>query len=251
MILDAGGSFEARRTKEKQMKCSVLSLCAVAALAGCGGSSDTSGSMPDLGHTISCTSVRDTLLKPIDSRSTGAVSQVSQNGAVRTLFVDASAGGPTAAPNNPRLYLDLANGTAVDVTDKSAVTSTAWDLALKRPVIYTNGGDGGPGQGGATFLVGRDFDGVTAADAASVSTESFFDAQCNPKTDAVGDIETTFSGWYSYDDLTHVLTPVMGTFLVHGATGTLYKVAIDGYYAMPDGTMGMAGGKYLLRVAAL
>ncbi len=51
---------------------------------------------------------------------------------------------------------------------------------------------------------------------------------------------------------THALTPAAGTWLVRGGTGKLYKLAIQTYYANPDGTVGTGGGgTYALKIAAL
>jgi len=182
---------------------------------------------------------------------------------VTTLYVDASAGGISGTGNNPWTFIDLGAGAKAQVTDVTSITSTAWDLALKRAVLYTNGGSGGPGQGGAA-LIAKDFDAVTAADATGVTfgTERFFDDQCNPRTDATGSVATTFSvptdeaqyvyGWYTYDLSTNGLAPTPGTWLVRGAAGALYKLAIQTYYAEPDGSVGTGdGGTYAIKVKAL
>lgn len=185
--------------------------------------------------------------------SAGEVTVLSTAGTAKTLFVNASAGGTMAAAQNPWIYVDLKEGKRVDVTDPGSFTSTAWDLGIKRPLLRTNSGDGGPGQGGAVFLEGKTFDAVTAADAASatIATEQWFDAQCNLTTDPTGAIATTFAGWYDYDQATNKLTPHAGVFIVRGADGSLYKLAIDDYYANPDGTSGMAGGRYKIQVGPL
>jgi hypothetical protein len=207
-------------------------------------------SAPDMAHTQSCTAARDALLTPVDMVSPGAVSSVASTGEI---YVDASAGGINGAATHPRVYISLATGMAVAVTDVTAQQSTAWDLAIKRPVIFVNGGDGGPGDGASYFLPNRDFATVTAADVASATlvTESFFDSQCNPVLDPTGEVETTFSIWYNYDSVTHMLSPAPGTFIVRGATDILYKVAIDNYYGTSTGGTGTAGGRYLLRIAKL
>src|SRR5262245_39672281 len=66
--------------------------------------------------SISCETVRTTLLGPIASISTGLVEVTSDTAAaVIELRVDASAGGYMAAANNPYIYLSLANKARVDV----------------------------------------------------------------------------------------------------------------------------------------
>jgi hypothetical protein len=201
-----------------------------------------------------CTAASKQLLGPIDKVSSGAVTVLSDTNGVKKIYIDASAGGTSGEATRPRIYVELAGGTKVSVTDVSATTSTDWDLALKRPIIFTNDGDGGPGMGGAV-LVQKAFDAVTSADAAKLSTELFFDADCNPKTDQTGSVQTTMTSWYAYDQNTHGLSPAAGTWIVRGGTGTLYKLKFDTYYGTPQGAMGdpmtSIGGTFIIEVSAL
>jgi hypothetical protein len=199
-----------------------------------------------------CSSARDQLLLPIDKVSTGAVSIVSDTGGKKTIYVDASAGGLGNSAKNPRVYVDLSNGTAVPVTDKAAVSSTDWDLALKRAVIFSNSGDSGVGTGGAVQIkkavasVSDD-----EAKAASPAAESFFDADCNAKLDPTGAPATTFADWYDYDQTTNIPTPNPDvSYVVRGGTGKIFKVGIKAYDALPDGGSrnNTSTGFYLLEV---
>ncbi len=200
-----------------------------------------------------CTAALATLLKPIDSVSAGAVTVLASTGTTKTLYVDAMAGGSAASNTNPRIYLDLEKGARVDKTDKTAPLSTDWDLALKRPILFTNGGQAGAGQGGSVFLAGKAFADVVAADATgkSFGVERFVDDECNPLLDATGAVKTSFDGWYDYDSATNRLSPKLGTYLVKGAKGSVFKVQILSYYASPDGGTGMSGGAYVLQVGPL
>jgi hypothetical protein len=200
-----------------------------------------------------CTDSREQLLQPIDAISSGEVMVLAGSPAVRTVYLDASAGGTQAAGANPRLYLNLETATKVAVTDRTAPSSLDWDLAIKRPIVFTNSGDAGAGRGGAVFLEGKDFDAVTAADVAGkeLFAESFFESDCAPKVDATGAVKTSFDGWYDYDQTTNSLSPRHGTWIVRGATGGVHKVQILSYYGALDGGAGQSGGRYLLKVAAL
>lgn len=220
--------------------------------------SPTPGSSGDAGAEDSgappanaCTSARDQLLVPVDKVSTGQVTVVSTSGATRKIYVEAAAGGPQGASKNPRIYVDLAAGARVDVTDKTSLGSKAWDLALKRTVIFTNGGDGGSGQGGAVELT-KSFESVTSADAAKASAEVFFDADCNPQLDPINNPNTTFAGWYDYDAASNGVTPKNVTYVVRGGSGKLFKVKVLSFTANPDGTTTRAStGYFLLDVAEL
>jgi len=203
------------------------------------------------GSASMCTAALEQALGPIDTVSTGDVIVLATNGSTKTLYIDASAGGSQNQKTNPWIYLNLASTTKVQVTDKSAYGSTDWDLALKRPLIRTNSGDGGPGQGGAVFLDGAMFANVTSTDATGLLTEDWFDATCTLQTDPTGAIATTFAPWYDYDQATHALSPHPGVFVVRGGDGALYKLQILDYYATPQGGTGMTGGRYRIDVAPL
>jgi hypothetical protein len=200
-----------------------------------------------------CTAARESTLKPIDKVATQAVSIVEEDGATKLLYVDGSAGGTQLASRNPYVFVNLETGTKVAVTDKSALESTEWDLAIKRTIIFTNGGDGGPGTGGAA-RVDKAFAEVTDADSSKIATEKFFDEECNAILDQANFLTTTFSpDWYTYDEANNGVAPVEGiTYVVAGGTGKKYKVAIESYTGKPDGTTtSPSGGYFLIRIAPL
>lgn len=233
---------------------------AVATDSGSGSGEDTKAPL-DTGSPASdaaavetaptCTSARDTALKPVEKVSTGEVKTLDTSGDVKTLYVDASAGGSAMATSNPWIYVDLSTASRVDVNDKAALSDTSWDLAIKRPVLRSNSGDSGAGTGGAVLLAGKSFDAVTGAEAkaATPRAEDWFDDTCTAKTDPTGAIKTSFDGWYQYDSSTMKLTATAGTWIVRGARGALYKLEIQTYYANPDGTVGTTSARYKLRVA--
>lgn len=227
--------------------------------AGCGdggGEGESGGGGGAGGAPVnSCPAERAEVLGPVDAASTGEVTVLSDEGGVKTLYIDASAGGPMEQENNPWIYVNFASASRVDVTDPGADASTAWDLALKRPVLRTNSGDGGPGEGGLAFLKEEAFDAVTDEEAksSSLAIERWFDAMCVAKKDPGGYLATTFDGWYDYGgQTTHAVTPHPGVFILRsGDGGALYKLEILTYYANPDGTEGMAGGRFLIRYKAI
>lgn len=225
---------------------------------GAGGSSSAATTSTGAGGVNDpCTgedhdAARQAAIAPVDAVSKGEVGVLAKDGAITTIFVDASAGGPTGVADNPWIYLSLASLTRVDVSDVGSLASTAWDLALERALVRTNGGDGGPGAGGA-IVADEALEELTRADAdaASFATEDWLDASCALATDASGSVVTTFADWYDYDEATHHLTPKPVTYLLRGGDGAFYGVRIVDYYATPDGGSGMAGGKYRLEIARL
>jgi hypothetical protein len=200
-----------------------------------------------------CTAAAKSLLHPQTTVSKGEVKIVGTTAGVMKVYVDASAGGsgPGVAAANPRVYLKL-DGTKVEISDVDAAKSTAWDISFKRVDIFTNSGDGGPGKG-AGAVADKKFDDVTAADAAGLAQESFFTADCEPKTDEGGFLLTTFSSWYDYDQETHIPTPFLDrTLVMKAADGTLYKIGLLSYQGKDDGsTTGGATGQYVFQVKKL
>ena len=199
-----------------------------------------------------CSAALKQSLSLVDEVSTAKVSIVSEDADDRTLFVDASVGGLNGQDTHPWVYIALATGQAVAVTDLQALGSKAWDLAFKRSVVRTNGGDSGPGLGGA-IRIALPWDKVTSATLGNkaLPIESWFDDDCMLTLDSAQNLVTTFSGWSQYDETNHVLSAADVVFITAGADGTLYKVGILDYYGTPAGAHGTVAGRYLVRVAPL
>lgn len=223
-----------------------------------GGQPADDAGTPETGAGTQCSKARDDLLVPIKKVSTGKVTVVSDTGGVKTLYIDATAGGTGSSSKNPHIYVNLESGTRVDVDDVAAYDSTDWDLSFRRPVIWTNSGDSGKGIGGGVGLV-KAFASVTAADAdkATIVAERFFDDNCEAQKDQTGSPFTTFSlpepyGWYDYDQATMIPTARTDvTYIVKGGTGKRYKVGITSYVGKEDGTEGTTTGAFLIKVAPL
>lgn len=234
--------------------CSSTPLGNDASAAGAGGSShDDGGHGGSVSPTLRpCSGALRQSLSLVDEVSTASVKLLSETGDERVLYVDASVGGIEGQDTHPWVYLSLATGKAVPLTDLQAFDSTAWDLALKRAVLRTNGGDGGPGNGGAIriALPWDKIDSSTLGNKA-LPIEEWFDDQCNIVKDATNNLVTTFSDWSQYDEATHVLSPADAVYITAAADGSLYKVAILDYYATPTGAHGTVAGRYQVRVAPL
>lgn len=68
---------------------------------------------------------------------------------VKTVQIDATAGGFGAEPDDPKnkyLYFNLDSGEVIELTDVEAESSSAWHIAFKRTKPKLNGGDSGPGD---------------------------------------------------------------------------------------------------------
>lgn len=217
---------------------------------GPGGSAGATGVDPTPSR---CSAALRQSLSLVDEVSTAAVTPLSGDSSDRTLYIDASVGGLNGADTHPWVYIALSSGEAVAVTDLDALRSTAWDLAFKRSVVRSNGGDSGPGQGGAIriALPWDEVDRNTLGNK-TLPVESWFDADCNLTRDDAMELVTTFSGWSEYDEVNHVLSAAPDVvFITAGADGTLYKLAILDYYSTPSGGHGTVSGRYKVRVAPL
>ena len=223
-----------------------------------GSSGTTSGSSS--GDADQCSAARTEALQEQTTVSNGVVSIATGTaGAEYLLYVDASAGGSGPSATQPRVYVDLATGARVDVSDVDARTSDAWDLAFKRTNAHTNGGVGGSGQAGAQ-VVAKAFADVTAADATALETEAFFDDECQLLKKVYADgqedpytFRSTLSDWYDYDTsgASHGIAPKDHSYVVRGGKGALYKLRFENYYGTPTGAEGETSGRFLIRVAPL
>lgn len=117
-------------------------------------------------------------------------------------------------------FYSLERNTIVPNSDSA---STKWDIAFMATRIITNGGTSGTGLGGAFVYTGL-FD-----DLKTIPTDSVFKTDNAPTSYAI----TTGSGkgWYTYDQLTSLITPLAGRVLViKTASGKYAKMEITCYY---------------------
>jgi hypothetical protein len=117
-------------------------------------------------------------------------------------------------------FFSIEKGAVVPATDSA---STKWDIAFKGTTILTNSGNGGPGMGGGFVYVGL------FSDLKTIPTDSTFKTENAPTSYAI----TTGSnkGWYVYDGLNNLITPIPGRVLVvRTASGKYAKIEILNYY---------------------
>ena len=101
--------------------------------------------------------------------------------------------------------------------------TTKWDLAFASTKILTNSGTSGTGLGGAFIYTGL-FD-----DLKTIPTDSVFKTDNAPASYAI--TYGSGKGWYVYDQLTSLITPLAGRVLViRTASGKYAKLEIINYY---------------------
>jgi hypothetical protein len=122
--------------------------------------------------------------------------------------------------NGKYTFYSLEKNAIVPNTDSA---TTKWDIAFMATRIITNGGTSGSGLGGAFIQTGL-FD-----DLKTISADSVFKTDNAPTSYAI----TTGSGkgWYTYDGLNNLITPLAGRVLViKTASGKYAKMEITSYY---------------------
>ena len=189
-----------------------------------------------------------TQYRPIALVSSGAVTVTTTTG-ITSGTIDATAGGIANAPDRPYVYLDLATGTRVDLTDIEARTSNAWDIALKRASLRTNSGDSGPGGRTLAVVDAATLADVTSAPTTGFGTDDFATDDCEPQTLPGGEPLSAFGEWYAYDVNTHAVMPKAEVYVIDRGNGTKYALRLVTYYG--DTTMQMRGAFYQVEWKAL
>ena len=117
-------------------------------------------------------------------------------------------------------FFSLEKNAIVANTDSA---TTKWDLAFNGTKILTNGGTSGTGLGGAFVQVGL-FDELK-----TISADSVFKTDNAPASYAI--TYGSGKGWYTYDPIKNLITPLAGRVLViKTASGKYAKVEIISYY---------------------
>jgi hypothetical protein len=119
------------------------------------------------------------------------------------------------------VYLDL------EAKEEVEATSTSWDLAFQRTKIMVDGGVSGSGNVAVAILDGVAFDGMAAAPAGGYVTDEADgdDMNTDPDLAFLRDM-----GWYSYNPMTHVITPRERVYVVRTVEGAYVKVQLTDYY---------------------
>lgn len=109
------------------------------------------------------------------------------------------------------------------VISNSDSATNKWDLGFRGTTIITNGGTGGPANGGAFIYTG------IFNDLSQVPADSTFRTDNAPTSYAIP--IGSDKGWYHYDGATQLVTPIPGRVLViRTANGKYAKVEIQNYY---------------------
>jgi hypothetical protein len=143
---------------------------------------------------------------------------VSNLPADTVLGINPNTGMPTSA--GKYTFFSLERNEIVPNSDSA---STKWDLAFASTKILTNGGTSGAGLGGAFVYTGL-FD-----DVKTIPNDSVFKTDNAPASYAI--TYGSGKGWYVYDQLTSLITPLAGRVLIiRTASGKYAKLEVINYY---------------------
>jgi hypothetical protein len=123
------------------------------------------------------------------------------------------------------VYLDLRSGSTIEVADPA--TSGAWDVALSRTRIATNGGTSGAGAGAAADPGLASLALITAATGTFVVDAPL--AVPGPPGSGTYSGNPALAGWYDYDAATHAVSPKPKAYVIRTADGGFAKLAITAY----------------------
>ena len=129
------------------------------------------------------------------------------------------------------LYFDFESADAFDVDNPA--DSNAWDIAIRRVVVKSNGGVSGRGGVEVAVIDDEDFAAITTAPRVGWEQDQAGDDE---ERDPGGTVfnETT---WYDYDLLTHSVEPKDQFYVIRTVEGATFKIRFDSYYSA-DGEAG-------------
>jgi hypothetical protein len=161
---------------------------------------------------FSCSKSDTTTVVPLATTTTNIV---------KDLMADTIIGNGPTGPYGAGKYTfySLEKNAIVPNTDSA---STKWDVAFLATKILINGGTSGTGLGGAFVYTGL-YDSLK-----TISADSVFKTDNAP----VYAITTgSGKGWYTYDPINNIITPLAGRVLViRTASGKYAKIEITCYY---------------------
>jgi hypothetical protein len=182
-------------------------LAALAALTASGGCAE------DLGAGAGASPAHDALGD--GGGGAGAVEREELGGGALRLVV-------RATDKAAAVFVDLDDGRATP-----GPAGAAWELAIKRFQIATNGGISGGGGAQVAWLDGVGFE------AAGPAPDAGWVADAADGDDADSDADLAFlqgGAWYVYDPATHQLSPRPRVYFVRMGDGRAWRIAVEGYY---------------------
>lgn len=106
-----------------------------------------------------------------------------------------------------------------------ALDTPGWDLRIRRFEVALNGGITGDGGVAAAFVPDVTLDTLT-----TLPVDGYLEDAPDVDDDDDDVPEYALGGWYHYDFVTHVLTPIAGVYVIRTTDGHHIGLEITGYY---------------------
>jgi len=130
--------------------------------------------------------------------------------------------GATVATDKFTLY-SLRENKVIASTEQD---TDKWDIGFNKTKIIINGGTARKGKGAATIVKGTSFDAIKIA-----PEDATFKTDSGNNGDDLAITTGTGKGWYSYDPVKHLITPIAGNIIViKTGDGKYAKIQITNYY---------------------
>ncbi|WP_342376600.1 HmuY family protein [Myxococcus stipitatus] len=195
------------------------------------------GSQPDAGSKVCDPSQVRCTEQTIDNLSlrsvvsTGEVREEGTTSGEFLTYVDSRAGGLQPTMSYTYLRFTSTGLTQVKIHDQAALSSTEWDIAVRRYTVRVNSGTSGPSCVAAASLPqGTAFASVTSVGAGlSFQTERWFDDACTliPDNSGLNGPATVLGGFWTYQSCVAMTGQV---FVIRLADGRHVKLEVMGYY---------------------
>ena len=191
-------------------------------------------------------------LLPLNDAVTSVQASAQASGDVYTMAIDASGGGIYSYAQEPWVYVNLSRGEIVYISDYAALSSTDWDIALRRYVIRLNGGVSGPGCAALAPVTGQTFDGLSQV---PENLDWQTDTYIENWPGSCGSLETDISGFGQPDApminaawefgqtlCSCSVCPTHTPMIINTATGAQAKLEVAGYYPGQDSDINSCSG---------
>ncbi|QSQ12778.1 HmuY family protein [Myxococcus landrumensis] len=195
------------------------------------------GSQPDAGSKtcdpsqVRCSEQTIDKLSLLTVVSTGPVREEGTTTGEFVTNIDSRAGGLQPTMSYTYLRFTPTGLAQVQIHDQAALSSTEWDIAVRRYTVRVNSGTSGPScVSVATLPQGTTFASVSAVSSAwSFQSERWFDDACTliPDNSGLNGPATVLGGFWTYQSCVAMTGQV---FAVRLADGRHVKLEVTGYY---------------------
>ena len=232
---------EVKRCLEMKMLAVAAATMVMTAVVACGGTESTDGTgngatdAPEAVCTYLCANTKEhSLVQDLSFQEAVSIGAIANQrlGPEFLSSVDATAGGFQQASTNPWVYVRFTNAglEKVELSDEDSLESMDWHLAAHRFKIRMNGGSSGPSCVGASAMLERSYDDVSAVpEGLQYYEDDYYSPDCSMIEDSygMGSPQVYLTGWWEYPGC----VATTGTpYLIQLEDGRVVKLVVEAYY---------------------